>query len=102
MGYVNLPERLISNRELDQTGFYFGIIDGQIKGGAGCPTDMLALEGFHVVAPWAAIASQSALLYDHKGSAMRSRDEKQMWKDLMLYADTRGVTPHRVFARKAM
>jgi hypothetical protein len=78
--YTHLPDRLISGR--DQAAFHFHITDGKVSGGGGAPEENLALPGFHIICPWAAIAHASSYLYDLKGQAERGADEEVMWKEL--------------------
>ena len=78
--YTHLPDRLMAGR--DQAAFHFHITGGKVSGGAGAPKENLALPGFHITCPWAAIAHASSYLYDFKGQQERSADEAVMWKGL--------------------
>jgi hypothetical protein len=78
--YTHLPERLMAGR--DQAAFHFHITGGKVYGGAGAPEENLALPGFHITCPWAAIAHASSYLYDFKGQRERGADEEVMWKEL--------------------
>jgi hypothetical protein len=78
--YTHLPDRLMAGR--DQAAFHFHITGGKVSGGGGAPKENLALPGFHITCPWAAIAHASSYLYDFKGQQERSADEAVMWKGL--------------------
>jgi hypothetical protein len=78
--YTHLPERLMAGR--DKAAFHFHITGGKAFGGAGAPDENLALPGFHISCPWAAIAHASSYLYDFKGQRERGADEEVMWKEL--------------------
>jgi hypothetical protein len=78
--YTHLPERLMAGRDL--AAFHFHITGGRVSGGAGAPEENLALPGFHITCPWAAIAHASSYLYDFKGQRARGADEAVMWTEL--------------------
>ena len=78
--YTHLPERLMAGR--NKAAFHFHITGGKVYGGAGAPEENLALPGFHIICPWAAIAHASSYLYDFKGQRERGADEEVMWKEL--------------------
>ena len=77
--YTHIPERLMAGRDL--AAFHFHITGGKVYGGAGAPEENLALPGFHITCPWAAIAHASSYLYDFKGQRERGADEEVMWKE---------------------
>jgi len=78
--YTDIPERLLAGR--DMAAFHFMITGGKVSGGAGAPDECLALPGFHVSIPWAAIAHASSVIYGAAGQRKRSADEAVMWAEL--------------------
>jgi hypothetical protein len=71
--YTHIPDRLLAGR--DEASWHFMISGGRVSGGAGIPNECRALPGFQLVAPWAAIALASSLVYGKEGVRKRSADE---------------------------
>jgi hypothetical protein len=63
--YTHTPDRLLAGR--DEASWHFMI--------AGIPGECRALPGFQLVAPWAAIAHASSLVYGKEGVRKRFADE---------------------------
>ena len=78
--YTNIPDRLLAGR--DEASWHFMISGGKVSGGAGVPVECRALPGFHLVAPWAAIAHASSLIYGKEGVRKRGADEAVFWEEL--------------------
>ena len=71
--YTHTPDRLLAGR--DEASWHFMISGGEVSGGAGIPDECRALPGFQLVAPWAAIAHASSLVYGKEGVRKRIADE---------------------------
>lgn len=71
--YTHTPDRLLAGR--DEASWHFMISGGNVTGGAGIPDECRALPGFQLVAPWAAIAYASSLVYGKEGVRKRGADE---------------------------
>jgi hypothetical protein len=71
--YTHTPDRLLAGRE--EASWHFMISGGKVSGGAGVPDECRALPGFQLVAPWAAIAHASSLVYGKEGVRKRIADE---------------------------
>lgn len=78
--YSNIPDRLRAGR--DEVSWHFMISDGKVSGGAGIPDACRALPGFQLVAPWAAIAHASSLVYGKEGVRAREGDLAVFWAEL--------------------
>lgn len=82
--YAHPPARLLTDgREL--AAYYMMVKDGKVTGGDGAPAECLALPGFHVKIPWAAICNQSRSKYGREGQRQRSRDEQAMYAAIEAY-----------------
>lgn len=78
--YTHAPDRVLAGR--DQSSYHFMIAGGKVSGGDGVPEECLALPGFHISAPWAAIAEASSYIYGREGQRLRSAEEAIMWAEL--------------------
>jgi hypothetical protein len=78
--YEHAPERILAGRS--EAAYHFMISGGKVTGGVGVPPECLALEGFHVRIPWAAIAHASSFEYGREGQRQRSADEAVMWREI--------------------
>jgi hypothetical protein len=78
--YTNTPDRLLAGR--DEASWHFMISGGKVSGGAGIPDECRALPGFQLVAPWAAIAHASSLVYGKEGVRKRGADEAAFRSEL--------------------
>lgn len=82
--YSHPPARLLGNgREL--AAYYMMVKGGKVTGGDGAPAECLALPGFHVKIPWAAICNQSRAKYGREGQRQRSAEEKVMYEAIAEY-----------------
>lgn len=82
--YAHPPARLLADGR-EQAAYYMMVKDGKITGGDGAPAECLALPGFHVKIPWAAICNQSRSKYGREGQRQRSADEKAMYAAIEEY-----------------
>ena len=82
--YAHPPARLLTDGR-EQSAYYMMVKDGKITGGDGAPAECLALPGFHVKIPWAAICNQSRSKYGRDGQRQRSEDEKAMYAAIEEY-----------------
>ena len=76
--YSHPPARLLGDGR-EQAAYYMMVKDGKVTGGDGAPAECLALPGFHVKIPWAAICNQSRAKYGREGQRQRSAEEKVMY-----------------------
>ena len=76
--YSHPPARLLGDGR-EQAAYYMMVKDGKVTGGDGAPAECLALPGFHVKIPWAAICNQSRAKYGREGQRQRSAEEQVMY-----------------------
>ena len=76
--YSHPPARLLGDGR-EQAAYYMMVKDGKVSGGDGAPAECLALPGFHVKIPWAAICNQSRAKYGREGQRQRSAEEQVMY-----------------------
>ena len=82
--YAHPPARLLGDGR-EQAAYYMMVKDGKVTGGDGAPAECLALPGFHVKIPWAAICNQSRAKYGREGQRQRSAEEKVMYAAIEAY-----------------
>ena len=82
--YTYPPDRLLEGGRT-QAGYFMMVKEGKISGGDGVIDECLALPGFHVRIPWAAICNQSGSMYGRAGQQRRSADERVMYEAIAKY-----------------
>ena len=89
--YLFPPKRMLDGGR-EKSGYFVLVNEGEVSGGDGVPNEALSVPGLHIKARWAAICSQSGVLYGQSGFEQRVKETKSMFDSIERYLGRKNLS----------